>query len=170
MSGDALSAVAGLDASLTELAVADLTGIPDDDLLTLMDRLESHRRKLATLDHAVIAQLEQRRVAVDQGAHDTATLLARRLRISRRAAQRRVLDTRDLGPRVDAAGAPLAPIFSTLAAAQAAGRVSEEHVAVVIATIDRLPAEYQSDELEAELAAHATRETPDQLRHRVRDL
>jgi hypothetical protein len=152
------------------LAAADLTGIPGDELLALAERLEAHRRRLASLDHAVVAQLERCHVAFDVGAHDTATLLAHRLRISHRAAKRRVLDARDLGPRVDVAGVPMPPIFPTLAAAQAAGEVSDEHVAVVITTIDKLPAACQSEALEAELATHAMRETPDQLRTRVRDL
>jgi hypothetical protein len=63
-------------------------------------------------------------------------------------------------------GAPLAPVFPAVAAAQAAGEISPRHAAVIVRTVEALSEQVQAErgaEVEGQLVEHARRFTPDQL-------
>jgi hypothetical protein len=140
-----------------------LGGLSRDELLALASRLETLRRQLSALDHLLVAELEQRGVAGEVGARDTADLLVQLLRVSRREARRRVADAAELGPRRGLTGDPLPPLRPALAAASAAGDIGEDHVHVVATALARLPHDVQ-DDAEQFLAARAHELEPGQLR------
>ena len=86
----------------------------------------------ARRDHAVIARLAAECVPSELGAKSLTDVLARRLRISRAEARRRLGDAEDLGPRTALTGEPLEPMLPNVAQAQAGGTISPEHVRITI--------------------------------------
>src|SRR5215475_15907616 len=96
---DSEVAVKQLAAALDTLIELDLTQLDRDDLLELLRGLETQRRRLPVLDHALLAELDQRGVAGELAARDTRTLLRDVLRLSPREAKARYQAAVDLGPR-----------------------------------------------------------------------
>src|SRR6266516_3086872 len=134
--------LAKLADSIDELIGLDLTRLDADELLDLLRGLETQRRRIPVADHRLIAELDERGVAGEFAARDTRTLLRDALRLSPHEAKRRV------------------------AAAQAAGVISDEHARVVIRAIDELPAAVQTKrgtDVEARLVAEAHRFDPSVL-------
>ena len=156
----------GLEAALAELLTVDLGLLERDQLLDLLRRFEVFKRRLAVVDHAVVAELDDRGVARELCATSTAALLRGLLRISPREAARRVRAAANLGPRRGLSGSLAPPLFDDVAAAQAAGVISAEHAAVIITTIDKLPGAIAAEReagLRAQLVEHATDFDPHQL-------
>jgi hypothetical protein len=94
-----------------ELRRADLSGLASDELLDLLTGLETQTRRLAAIDHAVVAEVESRGVAFEQGCRSTEVLLRQLLRVGAGEARARVAAARDLGPRRGLTGEVLAPIY-----------------------------------------------------------
>jgi len=67
--------LAQLSAALDTLTTLDLTRLSRDELLELLRDFEVQRRRLPVVDHALIAELNQRGTAGEMGARDTHTLL-----------------------------------------------------------------------------------------------
>ncbi|HJQ43993.1 MAG TPA: DUF222 domain-containing protein, partial [Jatrophihabitantaceae bacterium] len=108
---------AGVDALLD----ADLCALSPTELIEAVQRLEVVKRRLAAVDHALIAELESRNVAGEFARRSTADLLVEALRIDAREATGRVRAAAELGPRRGLSGESLPPIFAAVAAAQAEG-------------------------------------------------
>jgi hypothetical protein len=151
-------ALAGFAAAIDQLRDLDLVGLSRTDLLDFTRDLERQRRRLAQVDHRVVAELDDRRVAAELCLPNTRALLRGLLRISPGEASRRVRAAADLGPRRGLTGDVLPPIFYRIAAAVATGAVSLEHAQIIRQTVDQLPyalqAEYEA-RFEAELVEHA---------------
>jgi uncharacterized protein DUF222 len=139
----ATSVVARLSAVVDELQSLDLTCLPGDDVLGVLRDLEVQKRRLATVDHALIAETDSRGLAHERACRSTAALLTQLVRVSPSEATARVRAAADLGPRRGLTGQALPPVFAQVAAAQAAGTISTAHARVVTATIDALPAAVQ---------------------------
>ena len=71
-----------LSGSVDELQTLQLSSLPDDDLLGVLRELETHKRRLATADHRLIAEIESRGLAREHACKDTATLLSQLLRVT----------------------------------------------------------------------------------------
>ena len=111
----------------------------DLDLLALARRFEQERHRHALLDHQLVAELDQRRVAEQLSQPSTGALLSWALRISRGEASRRVRAAEQVGARRSVTGQVLEPLRPALAAAQRSGEASPEQVDVVLralATVD----------------------------------
>jgi hypothetical protein len=132
-------AVVALDAALDRLAGLVLYPLSQEELLTLLRRFETARRRLPVVDHALVGELEARSVADAVGARHTQAVLRDVLRLSPWEANARVQAARRLGPRETVTGEVLPPAYPQLAAAQAAGAVSVEQARVITATIEELP-------------------------------
>jgi hypothetical protein len=128
-----LSAV--VDALVTGGSLAWLS---DSDLLAEVRGLETARRRLA-VEHRLLLEVEQRGPAGRLALRSTSGLLQGLLRLSPHEAKRRVDAARGCGPRRTLTGARLEPLLPALAAAQAAGEVSPEHVNVIVRTLDKFP-------------------------------
>src|ERR1700733_2484715 len=110
MAGDP---VAALEGGLDALLGVDLVALDRDGLLGLVGRFEAFRRRLAVVDHRLVAELDDRGVAADVCMTSTAVLLSRVLRGSPAEAKRRMRAAADLGPRRTLLGEPLGPNLRT---------------------------------------------------------
>jgi hypothetical protein len=128
-----------LDAVVDELAALPWDRLTDDDVLDVVRRVERAKRRLAPVDHAAINQVQSRSLAFSHGARSSGALLAQLLRISPGEASGRVRAAGLLGPRRTITGEQVEPQFPLVAAAQAAGVVSDRHAAVITRTIAKLP-------------------------------
>ena len=156
---DALDA--GLDQA-TELSFDALT-VPE--LLNMLERWETMRRRMPVIDHGLITQLAARADDTQLGA-TLPRALADRLRITRGEANRRVAEAADLGQRRAMTGEPLAPVLTATAAAQRDGTIGATHVQVIRTFMRQLPnaVDFQTREkAEAHLAGLATKFRPDQV-------
>ena len=143
------SALARLEQLIDELHSFDWTSIPGEQLLTVLRNLETQKRRLAPVDHALIAEVAAQGLAHEHACRNTANLLTQLLRVSPAEASARVHAAADLGPRRGLTGEVLPPLFEQVAAAQAAGTISTAHARVVTATIDGLPAAVQAEHEES---------------------
>ncbi|MCU1656439.1 MAG: hypothetical protein JWO57_1095, partial [Pseudonocardiales bacterium] len=114
---------------LNDLQALDPTRLTDDGLLDLMRDFETVKRKLPTVDHALINDLQRRRLAAERGCTSTVTLLVQLLRLHPTEAGERVRAAAALGPRRALTGEVLPAVFAATAAASAAGSISARHAA-----------------------------------------
>jgi hypothetical protein len=167
----ALDALRGMHAQLDVLLHADLTGLDQDALLELAREQERLRRRLAAVDHALIAQFESRSTGYTLGCRDTTALLRQLLRLTPQEAKARVVAAAALGPRRTVIGLAVAPRYPLLAAAQADGTISAHHAQVITTILDRLPdplADEHGPRLEAAFLAEAHDSDPAVLARRAR--
>lgn len=159
------TALAHLAAAREQLGAVEVARLAGDELLELVAALEADTRQRASVQHAVVAELEARGVAGELGCSSTAVLLSERLRIGRREAAGRVRLAAELGPRRAMSGQPLPARFPQVAAAVAEGAISDRHAALICRTIAELPeaAVEKAGAVEAMLAEHARVVNPDQL-------
>jgi hypothetical protein len=159
------TALAHLAAAREQLRAVDVAALARDELLELMAALETDAWQRASVQHAVVAELEARGVAGELGCASTAVLLSERLRIGRREAAGRVRLAAELGPRRAMAGQPLPARFPQVAAAVDEGAICARHAALICRTIAELPeaAVEQAGAVEAMLVQHACALNPDQL-------
>jgi len=124
-------------AALTELSrVVDvlqssLDGLDDHEVLAVFRDLEAQWRRMPTVDHRLITELECRGTATKLLARGTAGLLTELLPVDVGEAKARVRAAGVLGPRTSITGEPLDPVYSATAAAQAAETISEKHARIV---------------------------------------
>ncbi|MEO9220325.1 MAG: DUF222 domain-containing protein [Mycobacteriaceae bacterium] len=114
-------------------------------LLAVFRDLETQRRRIPTVDHRLIVELECRSVAVKVLARGTAGLLTELLHVDVAEAKARVRAAGMLGPRTGLTGQALEPVFAATAAAPAAGRISDKHARIVTATLRALPHSLDAD-------------------------
>ncbi|MGA5465142.1 HNH endonuclease signature motif containing protein [Mycobacterium sp. NPDC050041] len=136
------------------------------DILAVRERLETHRRRQPALEHRLIGRLDRADPA-DLGGSSLKDLLVHRLRISSTEAGRRITDAQQLGPRRALTGQPLPPLLAHTAAAQAEGRIGDEHIQIIRNTLDKkLPSWVDGntrDQAEHTLASIACTLDPEQL-------
>jgi len=158
-----------LAAAQHELAGLDPTVLSRDELLDLVEVLETNARRHTAVGCELIAELDGRGVAGELGYPSTGVLLAERLRIGRREAAGRVRVASDLGLRRAVTGETLEPRFPHVAAALAEGTISARHATVITATVDRLPDRVLTEQpelvaqVEPTLVGHARKLDPDRL-------
>lgn len=155
-----------LAAAVDALVELDLSRLDRDELLELVRGMETQRRRLPVVDHALVAELDQRGVAGELAARDTRTLLRDVLRLSPREAKARYEAAMDLGPRRGLNGAALPPLLPAVAAAQADGAISPTHAQVITGAIEQLPASVEAAHgasVESRLVHEASRFDPSVL-------
>ncbi|HEY3713781.1 MAG TPA: DUF222 domain-containing protein, partial [Jatrophihabitantaceae bacterium] len=87
-----------LSITVDALIALDLTRLSRDELLELLRGVETQRRRLPVVDHALIAELDHRGAAGELMARDTASLLREVLRVAPVEAKARCQAAVDLGP------------------------------------------------------------------------
>jgi hypothetical protein len=160
------AALGQLSAAVDVLTELDLTRLDRDELLRLLRGLEMQRRRLPVVDHALVAELEQRGIAGELAARDTKTLLRDVLRLTPHQASARYEAAIDLGPRRGLTGETLPPLLPAVAAAQADGAISAEHAKVITGVIEELPPAMEPGQVtgvEERLVAEAARFDPSVL-------
>ena len=119
--------------SIDELLGLEPVRLADEQVLTSLEAVERTRRRLEAQRLALIAQVEQRGLALEQGATSTAGFVRARL---------------GAGPRESARLVRLATDVAAEPAARTAlatGEVSAEHAQVIVRTLGGLPASVPSD-------------------------
>jgi Domain of unknown function (DUF222) len=158
-----------LTADREELAALDPAALSTEQLLDLLDQLETDARRRAAVTCKLIAELDARGSAIEAGLPSTAVLLSERLRIGRREAAGRVRLAADLAPRRAMSGEQLEPRFPLVARALADGKISARHTTIICAAVDRLPDRVAIDQpdlvaqVEPTLLEHARTLDPEQL-------
>ncbi|MBB2993039.1 hypothetical protein FHR72_004546 [Mycolicibacterium iranicum] len=129
------------------------------ELIGLLAEVTTVLRSVPALEHQILARLQAETEPHRLGESSWKRVLTTALRCSDRDARRRVDRAETLGPRQAISGEPLAPVWEATAAAQAAGVLGEEHVAVIAAFHAALPSwvdvdtRAQADRQLAELGA-----------------
>lgn len=163
----ALADVAGeLSSYLGDVSAGLLGKLTDADVLAELREFEVLRRRLAVVDHALVAELGRRALAGRLVLGSTSALLQAALRLSPREAGQRVAASQVCGPRWGLTGEQLETLLPEVAAAQAAGVVSPEHARVIAATLDELPGSVDPSDVssaERQLVRAATQLRPRQV-------
>ena len=146
------SAAGAVGAALVELTrvvdvlqAGSLDGLDDHEVLAVFQELEAQRRRLPTVDHRLITELECRGTASKLLSRGTAGLLTELLHVDVGEAKARVRAAGVLGSRTSFTGEALDPVYAATAAAQAAGTISEKHARIVTGTIGALPHHLDAD-------------------------
>ena len=158
--------LARIQAELRALQEADLSGLSDEQVLDYGRELERTRRLLPSADARFITEVEARELPASVCARGTGGFLRMLLRIDPHEAHARVEAAHATGPRRALTGEPLPPVFEQVAAAQAAGAISDRHARIIVTTIDKLPDEITAEngeQIEAELVDYASRFDPHHL-------
>jgi hypothetical protein len=162
-----LSAVSGLEAAVDVLAGVSFDGLTAPDVVAVLTRLETVTRKRPVIEHRLIGKLVRDGSARELGAKSVTEVLTTALRISPTDANRRLKDAAELGQRTALTGEPLPPVLPHVAAGQAAGRISGEHIAIIRSFFKHLPVwvDHPTRDLaETQLAEVAGKFGPEELR------
>src|ERR1700742_2489979 len=122
-----LDRVAALNSELDALLAEDLVGLGRDELLEGLRGFEGFKRRLPVADHALTAEVVDRRLAAEVCEPSAAVLLRTVLRIAPGGETARGRAAAALGPRRSLLGEVLPPLFGRVAEAQAAGVISAAH-------------------------------------------
>lgn len=159
-------AVAAVRAAHDELAALPTDSLTHRELLSMLAELEILTRQLPAQSHRILARLITEAYPQELGAKTLPNVVATRLRVSRAEATQRARDAAQLGARSSFLGEPLAPVLELTAAAQAAGEIGREHVAIIGKFFRKLPDWVDSQtrtRAEADLVANARGLTPEEL-------
>lgn len=135
-------------------------------MLASVRRVETWSRRLYAVALTVTNELDSRGLAARRGVSSTAVLLRHLLRLSPRAARRRVEDAKDVCPSATVSGSRVPSRLPGAASALRAGTLSEEQYGVVRRTLRELPDDVPPRtriEVEKQLVAEADRFDPSQL-------
>ena len=123
---------------LLKLAADQLSGFDHTRLLGLFTRFEQFRNRLPLLDHLLIGAADATGLPGAVCQPNLTRLLVRTLRLSGREAAARGAAAEALGERTTMLGERLEPARPTLAAAQAAGTVNPDQVALIVRELGRV--------------------------------
>jgi hypothetical protein len=160
-------ALAGHQASTTALADVDFTTFDTAELLAIQSEREQRARTHALIDHRIQAALMAQATPHEIGGKSWIDVLATRMRISRKEASRRVAAATELAPRYTVGGEVLEPELPACAQALLDGKISADHIAIISDTVKKVASYVNATELaevEVDLVAAATRETPETLK------
>ena len=160
------AALIALASAVDVLQRADWSCCGDDGVLAVVRAVEVQRRRLPSVDHCLVSELEVRSVAAKHLLRGTPHLLAELLHLDLNDARTRVRAAADLGARRTVTGGPQEPAHPATAAAQADGALSERHATVITRAMDTLPRSLDPevvDAAELTLADHARHLSPLEL-------
>ena len=165
--GEVQAALAGHRAATASLVGVDFTGLDTAELLALQSEREQHARIEAMIDHRIQAALMAQAAPHEIGGKSWKDVLATRMRISGKEASRRVAAAVELGARYAIGGEVLEPLLPACAEALLSGTINTEHIAIIRNTVVEAKKYVSTAELvqiESDLVAAATRDTPETLR------
>ena len=168
-----LAALDAVEAAWDKLASLPVHALGAEQVLAVLSRLEIHRRRQPATEHALLMHLQSQATAKEMGAKSWRAVLCNRLGISGCDAGRRIAEAAQLGPRRAVTGERLGPALPSTAAAQARGEIGTEHVSVIRAFMDQLPADVDPGTraaAESQLGGLAGGLTPEGLRDVARQL
>ncbi len=162
-----VEAVAGLRAAFDVFAACDVGALTRAELLSVLDDYEALTCQMPGPLHRLLAQLQADTTPRELGAKSWNAVLRIRWRLSSAEAGRRLAEAAVLGPRRALTGDPLAPVLPVVAAAQAAGLLTGDHVKVLRDAVDDLPGfvdQATREQFEADLVRVALGVGPKELK------
>ena len=137
--GQFTTAVQNIAAQLTVLASSSIDGLTTAQIVDHLDAVKQIAWALPAVEHRLTARLVADHNRWELGARTPRDVLVARLRVSKKDADRRLAEAKQLGPRQAITGQPLEPELAHTAAAIAAGLIGDEHVAVIRGFVKKLP-------------------------------
>ena len=134
-----LEDVAAFQAAFDVLAGRDISTLTADELVAVMDGLQTQACQAPSLWQKLLAQWQTQTTAPELGAKSWRDVLAIRWRLSHGEATRRLAEAEELAPRQSLTGERLDPILPAVAAAQSGGLITAEHVAVLRDAMGQMP-------------------------------
>ncbi len=131
--------MANLCAAYDAFDACDLDALTRTEVVSVIDDLETLTCRMPTQTHRLLARLQAETTPRQLGAKSWNEVLRVRWRLSSGEASRRLHEAADLAARTSLTGEPLAPRLPAVAAAQAAGVITGEHVAAIRDAHKRLP-------------------------------
>ena len=161
------TALAGHLAATAALADSDFTGFDTAELLAMQSQREQQARTQAMIDHRIQAALMAQAAPHKIGGKSWKDVLATRMRISGKEASRRVAAAVDLGPRYAIGGEVLEPLLPACAEGLLSGAINTEHITIIgdtVAKAEKYLSPAELAQIETDLVAAATRDTPETLK------
>ncbi|WP_068156745.1 HNH endonuclease signature motif containing protein [Rhodococcus phenolicus] len=155
-----------LDEAVDGLLGDDLTAFSHDDIVEVLQRLETSLRKASAVGHRMTVAAVEGRTAEHLGCRSINDFLIGTLRISAADAAQRVKGARKVGTWHAFGGEDVEPELPATAAAVRAGAIGPDHVAAVAKVMRKVPHGVGFDEIavaERILADAACSVTPDDL-------
>ncbi|WP_420751207.1 DUF222 domain-containing protein [Rhodococcus sp. O3] len=155
-----------LDTAVDGLLGDDLSGLSDDDIVEVLQRLETSLRKASAVGHRLIVETTERMIPGHLGCRSVNDFLIGTLRISAADAARRVKGAKKVGTWHCLDGEDLEPELPATATAVKTGAIGPDHVAAVAKVMRKVPHGVGFDEItvaEKILADAACSVTPDDL-------
>ena len=121
----------GIDHLVKLLEDGGLDSLDNARFVTFMQDLEQARNRIPLADHRILADAERRNLPDSLTQGTMIRTLMSTLRLSPGEASRRIRAAAAVGERQSMLGEPLAPVRPHLAAAQRAGAVTPEQVAII---------------------------------------
>ncbi|OBK87297.1 HNH endonuclease signature motif containing protein [Mycolicibacter sinensis] len=152
------------EAANASLARCSFDGLSSEELVEVLVRREALAWQAPVIDHQILARLVAEGHSEVLAGCSLAKALSERLRISTKETRRRIDEAAELGPRTAMTGEPLEPVLRALAAAQAAGQVGPEQVAIARTAMAKIPAGVSAavrERAERDLAELATLFAPE---------
>lgn len=170
MNPEVAAKLAALHAAVAGLRELPWQVLPEADLLAVCAGVQDAYNGLPTVEQTAIAVLAEQTTPKKIGAKSWPEALRIRLRISGKEARRRLRDAHHLGPRFAVTGEVLPARRAVIAAAQAGGWLTPDHVAILHGFFTKCPGwveEARLVEFEQKLTAAAAQDTPEALQHTV---
>lgn len=162
-----LAAYDEYDAVCAKMAALEYQTLSLPELLELQSRREHQVRSAPAVDHRLLTEIQTRTTPGEIGAKSWVDVLAIRLRISTKEAKRRIAEAANLGPRTTVTGQSMAPVLPATAAAQAAGVINTDHVAIIRNFFAKPPVPLDAAthaQIDADLARIAAGNSPEILK------
>ncbi|CAN3130651.1 DUF222 domain-containing protein [Mycobacterium sp. smrl_JER01] len=160
-------AVRALCAAFDEVAAGEVDLLTRDELVDVLDDLETLGCRLPAVGHRLLARLQVEATPQQMGAKSWKEVLSVRWRISTREAHRRLTEAAVLAPRPAVTGPALPPLLPATAAAQAHGLINAEHVEVISKALAKVPGFIDTatrDQFEVDLVRTAVGIGPKELK------
>ncbi|MBF6180870.1 HNH endonuclease signature motif containing protein [Nocardia otitidiscaviarum] len=132
-------ALAMLATAIDTLLAEDLTGFTDTAFTARIQGLEACRRRLETVGHRHVIEINDRQLWTTTGSVGLYRYLVETLRLAKADAVARVKGAAQLGVMTSAYGEKCEPRLPHTAAAQAVGVISGDHARAVMRVMDRIP-------------------------------
>ncbi|GAB0102298.1 hypothetical protein JMUB6875_12650 [Nocardia sp. JMUB6875] len=140
------------DCGLTELEAAvrnctdrvqygDLTSLSGDDVVAVMQRVETCQRQLSALGSKLIIEATDRGLPESSGAGSPVAFLRHTLHLTRHDASTRIKIASQVGEFHQADGQLAPPVLEVTAEAYEAGDISRDHVRNIVEVMNHLPAD-----------------------------
>ncbi|MDN5757926.1 MAG: HNH endonuclease [Tomitella sp.] len=121
------------------LSAGNYAGVPNRELLGMLDSVERAARALSGVGYEIITHLRRQNAGAELGCVSLIDLLADRLRITLTDARDRMRTAEDLGPQIGISGERLPAYREATAAARRDGAIGIDHARIIRRFLLRLP-------------------------------